>query len=110
MNGTPPVRHRPTAITKSPNAQQHGEAVQHSRAVQPPSPVPKNLDSAKFIGARFERPKLTARSLPVPRFLPWWSGRQAGSKIGSLVNPPKEGADFHVQMVFDMPSPKNTGN
>lgn len=70
-----------------------------------PTPVPDDYGFCKFVGARFERPKPSGiSSTPIPPL----TGMDA--KVVSQINAPKEGADFSVQIIFDMPSPKNLGN
>jgi hypothetical protein len=70
-----------------------------------PNPPPEDFGFCKFIGARFERPRpsgiTTGTLTPLSGIDP---------KLVVQINPPKEGADFSVQVVFDMPAPKSTSN
>ncbi len=70
-----------------------------------PNPLPDDYGFCKFVGARFERPRPSGISTTN---LPIMTG--VDPKILAQLNPPKEGADFSVQLVFDMPAAKNQGN
>jgi Tfp pilus assembly protein PilN len=79
--------------------------------LQPPTPVPEDFGFCKFVGARFERPRVVGTTSPtVPLATLVNADGKPDPKLVTLVNPPKDGLDFSVQFVFDMPSPKNTGN
>jgi Tfp pilus assembly protein PilN len=79
--------------------------------LQPPTPVPEDFGFCKFVGARFERPRLTGTTQPTTSLVTLVNVEgKPDPKLVALVNPPKEGADFTVQIIFDMPAPKNTGN
>ncbi|HLX63465.1 MAG TPA: hypothetical protein VKX17_19500 [Planctomycetota bacterium] len=71
----------------------------------PPTPTPEDFGFCKFIGARFEQPKVSGfATAPLPTM------QNMDPKQLAILNPPKEGADFMVTIVFDMPSAKNAGN
>jgi len=70
-----------------------------------PNPLPDDYGFCKFIGARFERPKPSGISTTNIVAL-----TGLDEKILKQLNPPKEGADFSVQIVFDMPAPKSLSN
>jgi hypothetical protein len=74
-------------------------------SVQAPSPLPDDYGFCKFVGARFERPKpngiTTTAIVPLQGLDP---------KVVQQINAPKEGADFTVQIVFDMPAAKSLSN
>jgi len=70
-----------------------------------PNPIPEDYGFCKFVGARFEKPKPSGIASTV---LPTMTG--VDPKVLAQLNPPKEGADFSVQIIFDMPAPKNQGN
>lgn len=74
-------------------------------SAQIPNPIPDDYGFCRFIGARFERPKPSGISTTP---LPPMTG--VDPKVIAQLNPPKEGADFSVQLVFDMPAPKAQGN
>src|ERR1043165_2214342 len=69
-----------------------------------PNPVPEDFGFCKFIGARFERPKLSGISTAALSPMTGMDPKQI-----AVLNPPKDGADFSVTIVFDMPAAKNTG-
>ena len=73
--------------------------------MQPPSPLPDDYGFCKFVGARFERPipnGITTTSItPLTGLDP---------KVILQINAPKEGADFTVKIVFDMPAAKSLSN
>ena len=71
----------------------------------PPSPLPDEYGFCKFIGARFERPIPSGISTATISPL-----KGMDEKILKQINAPKEGADFTVKIVFDMPAPKSQGN
>ncbi len=74
-------------------------------SVQVPNPMPEDYGFCKFVGARFERPTTNGIATTGISAL---IGLDA--KVITQLNAPKEGADFAVKLIFDMPVAKNQGN
>ena len=71
----------------------------------PPNPIPEDYGFCKFIGARFERPRpdgIATSTISVLQGL--------DEKVVKTISVPKEGADFRINFIFDMPAAKNQGN